>query len=144
MPNQQQDEPQVVANTHGVKLTFGKHKGELLTRVPVSYIRWMANEVGLDPQWRMLARAEHERRGNTYPAIELSGHAIDNASLRCRRIWHETATDKEEGIYSWLMRVSLEALEKGVKLESGKVKYLGMTFVFAEGTEFPTLKTIMQ
>lgn len=131
-------------NTHGIVLDFGKHKGELLTRVPVSYIRWMANEVGLRGDWQALAKAEHERRGNTYPVIELSGHAIDNASLRCRKIWHETALDNEEGLYSWLMRVSVEALEKGVKLESGKIKYLKMKFVFAEGSEFPTLKTIMQ
>lgn len=135
--------PDIIANTHGVRLTFGKHNGELLTRVPVGYIRWMANQTGLDETWRALAKAEHERRGNTYPSVELSGHAIDNASIRCREIWHQTKTDVEEGIYSWLMRVTLEAIEKGERLESGKIKYMGMKFVVEQGEEYPVLKTIM-
>lgn len=48
-----------------------------------------------------------------------------------------------KGIYSWLMRVTLEAIDKGERLESGKIKYLGMKFVIAQGEEFPCLKTIM-
>jgi hypothetical protein len=128
-------------NTHGVMLTFGRHKGTLLTRVPVSYLRFMINE--RTQQWE-LAKAEFERRGDTMPKVELSGHAIDNASLRVRKIWHETALDEEEGLYSWLQRVTLEAIEKGEKLENGKIKYLGMKLVVAQGAEFPTLKTIMR
>lgn len=133
----------IETNTHGVVIPFGKHKGELLTRVPVSYIRWMANEIGMSDEWKALAKAEHDRRATPYPTLELSGHAIDNASLRVRRIWHETALDKEEGLYSWLMRVTNEAIKNGERLESGKIKYLGMKFVIAEGEEYPTLKTIM-
>jgi hypothetical protein len=129
-------------DTHGIKLTFGKHEGKLLTRVPVSYLRWLANEKGMDPDWKALAKAEHERRGNTFPSVELSGHAIDKASLRVRRIWHEDRAE-EEGLYSWLMRVTLEAIEKGERLESGKIKYLGMKFVIEQGEEYPVLKTIM-
>lgn len=30
-------------STHGIRLEFGRHKGKLLTRVPVSYLRWMIN-----------------------------------------------------------------------------------------------------
>ena len=131
-----------ILNTHGIFLDFGKHKGEHLTRIPVSYVRWMANQEGLDPAWRALAKAEHERRGNTYPTIELTGHAIDNASLRCRKIWHETRNE-DEGLYSWLMRVTLEAIEKGERLESGKIRWKSMKFVIQEGEEFPILKTIM-
>jgi len=126
-------------NTHGVTVTFGKHKGELMTRVPVSYLRFMINNN--TPQ-SDLARAEFERRGDTMPKIELSGHAIDNASLRVRRTWHETKNEGE-GIYSWLQRITLEAIEKGEFLESGKIKYLGMKFVVEKGDEFPVLKTIM-
>lgn len=131
-------------NTHDVLLTFGKHKGERLTRVPVSYLRWGMNEREFNPEWKTLFRAEFERRGTTIPEIELSGHAIDNASLRVRKIWHETALSKDEGLYSWLHRVSLEAIEKGERLESGKIKYIGMKFVIEQGEEFPILKTVMQ
>ena len=127
-------------NTHGLKIDYGKHKGELFTRLPVSYLRWMVNEKA--PQWEV-AKAEFERRGDTMPKVELSGHAIDNASLRVRKIWHETR-GKDEGLYTWLQRMTLEAREKGERLESGKIKYKGMKFVIAEGAEFPILKTIMR
>lgn len=126
-------------NTHGVYITFGKHKGELLTRVPVSYLRWMINSKA---QMHNLAKAELERRGDMMPTVEVSGHAIDNASIRCRKRWHETKLEGE-GIYSWLMRITLEAAEKGEKLDSGKTKYLGMKLVIEQGEEFPVLKTIM-
>ena len=93
-------------------------------------------------QWE-IAQAEFERRGDTMPEVELSGHAIDNASLRCRKIWHETRGD-DEGLYSWLQRVTLEAIEHGEKMPSGKIKYLGMKFVIHQGDDFPVLKTSMR
>lgn len=127
-------------NTHGVTINYGKHKGELVTRLPASYLRWMVNE---NAPMSDYARAEIERRGHRLPEIELSGHAIDNASLRVRKIWHETRGD-DEGLYSWLMRVTLEAIEKGERLESGKIKHLNMKFVVEDGEEFPVLKTIMK
>lgn len=68
---------------HGKRITFGKHKGELFTRLPVSYLKWMVNEKA--QEWE-IAKAEFERRGDTMPLVELSGHAIDNASLRVRKI----------------------------------------------------------
>jgi hypothetical protein len=131
-------------NTHDVMMEFGKHKGERLTRVPLSYVKWMMNEVKMSDRWKGLAKAEFKRRGAPDITVELSGHAIDNASLRVRKIWHETARDKEEGLYTWLQRMTLEALEKGERLESGKIKYLGMKFVIEQGEEFPVLKTIMR
>ncbi len=127
-------------NTHGLTMKFGKHAGELITRVPVSYLKWMIN---IGTAQCEEAKAEFERRGDTMPAIELSGHAIDNASLRVRKIWHETR-GKDEGLYSWLQRVTLEAIEKGEVLESGKIKFMGMKFVVSHGEEFPILKTIMR
>ena len=127
-------------NTHGVTMSFGKHRGELLTRVPASYLRWMVNEKS--PMHEQ-ARAEIERRGHKLPEVELSGHAIDNASLRVRKIWHETR-GKDEGLHSWLQRVTLEALEKGERLDSGRIKYLGMKLVIEQGEEFPVLKTVMR
>lgn len=127
-------------NTHGVRINFGKHKGELFTRLPVSYLRWMINSKA---PMHDVAQSEFDRRGDTMPKVELSGHAIDNASIRVRKIWHNTKLNNDEGIYSWLQRVTLEAIEKGEKLDNGKIKYLGMKFVIQEGEEFPVLKTLM-
>lgn len=126
-------------NTHGLTIEFGKHKGELFTRIPLNYLRWMVNQGTRDAD---IAKAEIERRGGTMPEIDISGHAIDRASLRVRRTWHETKQE-DEGLYSWLHRMTLEAIEKGEKLESGKIKYQGIKFVVEEGEEFPVLKTVM-
>lgn len=127
-------------SSHHIKINYGKHKGMLITRIPISYIRWMINEKA--PMWE-IAQIEFERRGDTMPKIELSGHAIDNASLRVRKIWHETKYENE-GLYSWLQRICLEALQLGEKMKSGKIKYLGMKLVIVEGAEYPSLKTIMR
>ncbi len=35
-------------NTHHLTVGFGKHKGELWTRVPVSYLRWLVNSEPLN------------------------------------------------------------------------------------------------
>lgn len=127
-------------NTHGLIINFGKHNGELFTRLPVSYLKWMINN---NTQQSDISKAEFERRGDTMPEVELSGHAIDNASLRVRKIWHEDRND-DEGLYTWLQRTTLEAIRGGEKLESGKIKYKKMKFVIEHGEEFPVLKTIMR
>jgi hypothetical protein len=126
-------------NTHGMKIEFGKHSGELFTRLPVSYLRWMVNEH--TKQWEV-AKAEHERRGDTMPKIKLSGHAIDNASLRVLHLWRQDENENE-GFYSWLSRMTLEAIEHGERRDE-KILYQGIKFVVAEGEEFPVLKTIMR
>lgn len=127
-------------NTHGVTIDFGKHKGELFTRLPISYLKWMINS---GTKQSDIAKAEFERRGDTLPKVEISGHAIDKASLRVRKIWHETKNDGE-GIYSWLQRMTLEAIELGERLDSGKIKHKGMVFIVECGNEYPVLKTIMR
>jgi len=134
-------------DTHGIIIPFGKHKGELLTRIPISYIRWMINQNDYIPL-KKYAEAEFIRRGDTMPLVELSGHAIDHASLRVRKIWHETKL-KGEGLYSWLQRMTLQALDDGDSVEiqddnTKKIKYKGMKFIITEGEEFPILKTIMR
>jgi hypothetical protein len=127
---------------YDVVLSFGKHAGQRLLDVPASYLRWLVNTSGIDPKLRELAKAEYLRRGQVLPTLELSGHALDNASLRVRKIWHETALSQDEGLHSWLMRVTAEAIEKGERLPSGKIKYLKMKFVIEQGEVFPVLKTI--
>jgi len=127
-------------NTHHLKIDFGKHKGELFTRIPVSYLKWMINA---GTKQSDIAQAEFDRRGSTMPTVELSGHAIDNASLRVHKIWHENR-DKDEGLYTWLQRMTLEAIDKGEQIDAGKFRYKGMKFVIASGEEFPILKTVMK
>ena len=128
-------------NTHNLKIQYGKHKGELFTRLPLSYLKWMVNDKAPDHE---VARAELDRRGDTMPKVELSGHAIDNASIRVRKTWHETKLSDSEGLYSWLTRMVLEALESGEVLASGKIKHNGMKLVIHQGEEYPVLKTIMR
>lgn len=127
-------------NTHGLHIEFGKHQGELFTRVPVGYLRWMVNE--RTKQWE-IAKAELDRRGDTMPKVELSPHAIDNASLRVRKIWYETS-EEDEGLWSWLQRMVLEAIESGEPMDGGAIRYNGMKLVIAEGVEYPCLKTVMR
>lgn len=59
-----------------------------------------------------LARAELGRRGTTIDAVvEVSGHAIDRASLSpIRGVWKD---DRQpgEGLHAWLTRVATEAFE---------------------------------
>jgi hypothetical protein len=125
-------------NTHGVTMQNGRWAGQLITRVPVSYLKWM---VQCGHGQAELARAELTRRGTVTPSLEISGHAVDRASLRCRAIWHETARDQEEGLHAWLVRISTEALAQARPDHEGVVYYLGMKLVFEPG-EWPVLKTI--
>jgi hypothetical protein len=130
-------------NTHNIKVQFGKHKGELWTRVPRSYLTWLINEQPLngDTSNQKIAKSELERRGTTVKTdLDISGHAIDRASLRCRKIWHQTSL-QDEGIYSWLTRISNEALDKCEHSE--RIKYNGLKLVFNYGNYYPTLKSVI-
>jgi hypothetical protein len=89
-----------------------------------------------------IAKAEFERRGDTMPKIELTGHAIDRASLKVLTIWYKTR-NKNEGFYSWLQRMTLEAIAQGAQI-GDRIHYKGMKFCVVKGNEFPTLKTIMR
>lgn len=126
-------------NTHGVTMQFGKHKGELITRVPLGYLRFMINNA--TPQ-SDLARAELERRGGDLPSVHISGHAVDRASLRVRKIWHETR-DKDEGLHSWLCRMVGEAIDANGGAAETTI-HKGMKLVIEPGEEYPSLKTIMR
>lgn len=127
-------------NTHGIKMTFGKHKGTLITRIPLGYLRWMVNE---NAPMADMAKAELERRGNTdFPKVEVSGHAIDRASLRVQKVWRKTMLD-DEGLHAWLQRMTLEALERGTQIKKEKYKYQNMSLVIFKGEEYPVLKSVM-
>ena len=120
-------------------MTFGKHEGTPITRVPVSYLRWMVNN---NTRQADQARAELERRGTTCPRLEISGHAIDRASQRLLEIW-QSKRKKGEGLHSWLVRTVEKAL-KGGAVSGDKIKFRGMVFVFDRSTaEWPVLMTVM-
>ena len=74
--------------------------------------------------------------------IEISGHAIDSASLRLRKTWHETKR-KGEGLHAWLQRMCTEALEQHEPDGEGRIHWHGIRLVFQEGAIVPILKTCM-
>lgn len=108
------------------------------TQVPVAYLKWMVQSSHSRAE---IADAELTRRGTVTPDLDISGHAIDRASLNCRKIWHETALDKNEGLHAWLVRMAGIAL-KNEPDEKGRHHHAGMKFVFEPG-KWPVLKTVM-
>lgn len=133
-------------DTHHLTIEFGRYKGELWTRVPFNYLKWLANELDPSNRNKAIALAEIERRGTSLEnqEMELSGHALDRASLRCRKVWHETA-EEGEGLYSWLMRIATAAYQEATdQVDGSKVaKCLGLKLVFKVGDYYPVLKTVM-
>lgn len=127
----------------GQTLGFGKHKDMLWTRCPIGYLKWLLNQQDMPKHRKDIAQAELDRRGTVTPDLDVSGHAIDRASLHCRKIWHETKRDGE-GIYSWLCRVARHALDLKDVDEQGRYHHLGMRFAFEDGAEWPVLKTVMR
>lgn len=128
-----------IINTHNLICDFGKHKGEPYTRLPVNYLTWMVNSNHTRAD---IADAELKRRGTVMPTLDISGHAIDRASLNCRKIWHETR-EKEEGLHAWLQRICKEALEKKEINEKGRYSWGDVQLVFEMDGKWPVLKTIM-
>ena len=137
-------------NTRGVRVESGKYSGKLFTRVPVRYLRWMvANGTGQSEY----AEAELKRRGSILPTVKMTGHAINRASLDLwRKFWRGKDNiirgRPREGLKSWLVRISEDALAKGTKKEdnspdSTTYYYRGLQFVFELNRAMPVLKTIM-
>ncbi len=132
-------------STHGWRMPMGRHKGERITRVPVSYLRWMVNA---GAQHADKAREELGRRGTVLPTLEISHHAIDRASMLVLRKWQHR-DNRSEGLHAWLHRLANEVLEHaavahvpttdGTKLEHPD----GVVFVFTFGECWPTVKTVM-
>jgi hypothetical protein len=126
-------------NTHHLKLDFGKHKDQLYTRVPVNYLLWMVN---IRHSKADIAQAELDRRGTVLPQIDISGHAVDRASISCRKIWHETKRE-DEGLHAWLCRLSIEAIKANDCDEAGRYRYAGMKFAVEIKGVWPVLLTCM-
>ena len=126
-------------NTHGLICDFGRHKNFLYTRMPVSYLKWMVNSGHRKAD---IAAAELKRRGTVTPDLDVSGHAIDRASLTCRKIWHETR-GSDEGLHAWLVRMANEAMAKANIDDKGRYHHNGMMLAFENDGVWPVLKTVM-
>lgn len=127
------------------RMTNGRHKGELITRVPLPYLKWMINIRHDDAA---NAEAELKRRGSSVPDIEVSGHAIDRASLRIRKIWHQDRLrmpfhSSEEGLYSWLARRGFEAYGM-VKPGEEKAIHIGVEWTFQMDGIWPVIKSVWE
>jgi len=124
--------------THGLLIEFGKYKGQRWTRLPLHYLKWLANDAQGEPN--RLAKLELDRRGVILEEIklELSAHSIDRASQNCRKEWHTTKREGE-GLYSWLLRVASEVMVEGQEVAYGN----GLKFIYQWGEYFPVLKTVM-
>lgn len=131
-------------NTHDLIIDFGKHKGERWTRVPIDYLNWLVNSTDdHENKTRKIALSEINRRGSFVPTLDISSHAINKASLRCLDIWEKTR-EKDEGLFSWLHRISEEALLLAPELKAERIIYMNMKLVFNYGSCYPALKTIMR
>lgn len=140
-------------NTHDAVIEFGKHSGQRVTRLPVSYLKWAivgnvsrptTTKSGTYPFFQV-AMAEIKRRGERMSDIDVSAHAIDRLSLRYRKVWHETAV-KEEGLHSWAQRIAKEAWETRtdeMKQDENVyvIKYQGIQWVIEEFV-IPVVKTV--
>jgi len=129
-------------DTHNERINFGKYVGELWTRLPVSYLKWIITTQARDHE---IATAELARRGIplTDDGIELSAHAIDSASLR---LWAEYLGNKaeNEGLHRWLKRITAEALAGGEVDDRNRVVWEGRVLLCLEVTPLVTIvKTCM-
>lgn len=135
-PVQPKDSPPAV-------MQFGKHKGTPITRLPVSYLRWMVAE----DVCKSIALDELKRRGTSLVQMEITAHALDRASLRLLGMWKKR-DNPGEGLHAWLNRLALEAdkFRKDSREEftalGTKVIHKGIVFGFSDNPDYPTLLTV--
>ena len=139
-------------NTHHAKVKFGKHDGELLTRVPVNYLNWAVSQncngpVDLQGGQRVsmldAAKAEIERRGERLQTVDVSGHAVDRFSLKFMRQYNEHRLENE-GLYSFLGRITEQLVNDDIEVEQDSkttFKWNGCKFV-VQNLAIPVLITV--
>lgn len=128
---------------HNVRIQFGKYCGERFTRLPLSYLRWMVRTSTRDAA---LAEAELNRRGKGLHEhdIEITGHAVDTASLR---LWAEFLHDhgEREGLHAWLQRVAAEALAGGEVDRKGRAIWRERVLLaYEQDGPVAVVKTVMR
>ncbi len=96
--------------------------------------------------------------GDKFDYDAMMGERMDAAATPCQRssspgtrsttpafgvlrIWKKDR-EQGEGLYSWLMRITLEAVQGAHKV-NGKHRHNGMSLAIKVGEEFPVLMTIM-
>lgn len=128
-------------NTHNMTVSFGRHQGELYTRIPVSYLLWMIN---VEHTYAHIAHAEIKRRGTVLPSVEVSHHAIDRFSQKFLKKWLEANSDK--GIAAYLHelaeKVWFEYAADRANHSSETIYFEGINFVFEIEGRWPVLKTV--
>lgn len=84
--------------------------------------------------------------GKGEKVIAITHQAIDEASNRILGLWHEGRQQKPdqepEGLRTWLFRIAHEAIERGDRLPSGKVRYAGMKMLIEPFTHDGVLKSV--
>lgn len=132
-----------------VVMPWGPYQGERITRVPPSYLfRLRDNPCDAVPpgdwnSWSQVAQAELDRRGTYIPEVEVTSHAIDQASLRILPVWRREAGERE-GLHRWMAHTAMSALTFGVPCDTpGRYYYLGVCWVFNPNEECarPVLQT---
>lgn len=136
-------------------INFGIYRGVAWTLVPLSYLHRLANQdCKGKPAWERnlaLAMREIDRRGPSFPKVEITPYAFDAASLNVPLQWKDDRYHNE-GLFSWLRRITLEALEiaKGsidTELEPGDeltIPHKGVALVVEIGRLTPVLKTVLR
>lgn len=125
--------------THHYRMKLGRYKGERLTRVPQSYLRWIVKQ-GDSHAEHDLALAELNRRGCVLPCIDISAHAIDRASQRLLKHWRKMR-EGDEGLHAWLARISMDAIAHHGKRE-GQLTYRGIVFDVTPDGVWPTVRSV--
>jgi len=126
-------------DTHGVTITYGRYKGERFTRLPIPYLKKMVEHKMAMSRY---AKAELKRRGfDADKCIDISPHSIDMASTRLLGHWKRTRR-KGEGIFTWLHRIALEAIEKGNQDADGRYLHNKMKLSIKTEGVFPVLITV--
>lgn len=128
-------------------IQFGKYKGEILTRLPQGYLRFIVMEkirgpIHLPPL-NLIAAAELERRGARSDFIEITGHAIDRFSFKYLDRW-----DRKVGLYTFIEQQCERAIKKNrlskVQKNGSKVyRHLGISWVIKSDLAIPVLKTVL-
>ena len=123
---------------HGYKLQEGPLAGTRIVVVRIEALAAIAEAGGVDAK---SAALELERRGTAKAEVKITNHAIDRASTHCRRIWLGTRR-QDEGLFTWLQRVTQAALVHGEDVAAEKINYAGMTFTIQIDRNEPVLVTI--
>lgn len=125
--------------THDLIVESGKFKGQRWTRVPMMFLKIIANQ--RDHKHHKIAQAEIKRRGGVGSSdVEVTGHAVDRASQVLIGKWMETRTP-DEGLHAWLCRMASAARKHGKKSDD-YYHFAGVKFAFAEGV-YPILMSVM-